>query len=130
MQSIVSPSTAPGIAAGLLSGEAAPPHAYGTRGPVGGPANSTNADSCVADSPTPSTETPPVRPPQDPPITLTLSDPAPWLAEKHLAFFRSRMLPCFPFIVFAPDTTAMQLRQDRLALFHAILTVTTFPTQE
>lgn len=40
------------------------------------------------------------------------------------------MLPCFPFINLTPDLTAWQLHQDRPILFQAILTVTTFSTQE
>ncbi|KAA8645767.1 uncharacterized protein ATNIH1004_007186 [Aspergillus tanneri] len=51
-------------------------------------------------------------------------------AEECLNFFRSRMLPCFPFINLGPDITAWHLRQDRPFLFQAIVTVTTFSTQK
>jgi hypothetical protein len=50
--------------------------------------------------------------------------------EECLVFFRSRMLPCFPFIVLAPGVTARQMRRDRPFLLQAILTVATFSTQK
>lgn len=40
------------------------------------------------------------------------------------------MLPCFPLINLAPDITAWQLHRDRPILFQAIVTITTFSTQE
>lgn len=57
------------------------------------------------------------------------SDLSPHQVEESLRFFRSRMLPCFPFIKLAPDITAWQLHQDRPFLLQAILVVTTFSTQ-
>jgi len=54
---------------------------------------------------------------------------SPLRAGESLYFFRTRMLPCFPFLVLGPEITAQQLRQDRPILFHAIITVTTFSTQ-
>lgn len=51
-------------------------------------------------------------------------------ADDRLSFFRSRMLPFFPFIDLTPDMTSWYLRQSRPFLFQAIHTVTTFSTQE
>ncbi|KAH8427733.1 uncharacterized protein LDX57_005442 [Aspergillus melleus] len=51
-------------------------------------------------------------------------------AEERLDFFRSRMLPSFPFIHLTPDMTSWYLRQNRPVLFQAINTVTSFSTQE
>lgn len=51
-------------------------------------------------------------------------------ADDRLSFFRSRMLPFFPFIDLTPDMTSWYLRQNRPFLFQAIHTVTTFSTQE
>lgn len=50
--------------------------------------------------------------------------------DERLDFFRSRMLPCFPFIDFTPDMTNSYLRQNRPFLLQAIHTVTIFSTQE
>ncbi|KAL3480219.1 hypothetical protein BJX99DRAFT_36825 [Aspergillus californicus] len=57
---------------------------------------------------------------------------SPWpnQADERLNFFRSRMLPFFPFIDLTPDMTSWYLRQHRPFLFQAIHTVTTFSTQE
>lgn len=49
--------------------------------------------------------------------------------EKSLAFFRTRMLPYFPFIHLPTDIGAHQLSRDRPFLFQAIVTVTTFSTR-
>ncbi|KAF7593588.1 hypothetical protein BBP40_011208 [Aspergillus hancockii] len=62
--------------------------------------------------------------------SLSPSAPSPDQADERLNFFRSRMLPYFPFIDLTPDMTAGYLRQNRPFLFHAIHTVTTFSTQE
>ncbi|OKP08281.1 hypothetical protein PENSUB_5648 [Penicillium subrubescens] len=51
-------------------------------------------------------------------------------ADERLNFFRSRMLPFFPFIDLTPNMTTWYLRQNRPFLFQAIHTVTTFSTQE
>ncbi|KAJ6119131.1 hypothetical protein N7523_003411 [Penicillium sp. IBT 18751x] len=51
-------------------------------------------------------------------------------ADERLSFFRSRMLPFFPFIDLTPNMTGWYLRQNRPFLFQAIHTVTTFSTQE
>ncbi|KAJ5430738.1 hypothetical protein N7491_007754 [Penicillium cf. griseofulvum] len=61
---------------------------------------------------------------------LSPSAPSPNQAEERLNFFRSRMLPFFPFINLTPDMTSWYLRQNRPFLFQAIHTVTTFSTQE
>lgn len=96
------------------------------RGTTSGSAGGIPAQSIIENL-TPPTATPPNEQLHRNP---ELSDPSPWQAEEHLDFFRSRMLPYFPFIVLPRDTTASQLRQDRPVLFQAILTVTTFSTQE
>ncbi|KAI1348269.1 hypothetical protein F5Y01DRAFT_292594 [Xylaria sp. FL0043] len=89
--------------------------------------NSTRTASSIGDQPTPQSD----KVSHD--IT-SLSGPLSIIsrtqAEKCLDFFRSRMLPCFPFIDLAPSLTAEQLRQNRPFLFQAILTVTTFSTQK
>ncbi|RDW76677.1 fungal specific transcription factor domain-containing protein [Aspergillus mulundensis] len=50
--------------------------------------------------------------------------------DERLDFFRSKMLPSFPFIDLTPDMTSWYLRQNRPLLYQAICTVTTFSTQE
>lgn len=50
--------------------------------------------------------------------------------DEQINFFRSRMLPSFPFINLTPDMTSWYLRQSRPVLYQAIQTVTTFSTQE
>ncbi|CAG7938481.1 unnamed protein product [Penicillium nalgiovense] len=50
-------------------------------------------------------------------------------ADERLGFFRSRMLPYFPFIDLTPDMTSSYLRQNRPFLFQAIQTVAIFSTQ-
>ncbi|CAI7653043.1 unnamed protein product [Penicillium glandicola] len=61
---------------------------------------------------------------------LSPSTPSPNQADERLNFFRSRMLPSFPFINLTPDMTSWYLRQNKPFLFQAIHTVTTFSTQE
>ena len=56
--------------------------------------------------------------------------PLPNQADERLDFFRSQMLPYFPFINLTPDMTSSYLRQNRPFLFQAIYTVTIFSTQE
>ncbi|KAL2695180.1 hypothetical protein AAEP93_003933 [Penicillium crustosum] len=62
--------------------------------------------------------------------SLPSSMPLPNQADERLDFFRSRMLPYFPFINLTPDMTSSYLRQNRPFLFQAIYTVTIFSTQE
>ncbi|RHZ48793.1 uncharacterized protein CDV56_105380 [Aspergillus thermomutatus] len=62
--------------------------------------------------------------------SLSTPAPSPNQADERLDFFRSRMLPSFPFIDLTPDMTSRYLRQNRPFLFQAIHTVTTFSTQE
>ncbi|KAH8892008.1 hypothetical protein GQ53DRAFT_794145 [Thozetella sp. PMI_491] len=50
--------------------------------------------------------------------------------EAHLHLFRSRMLPCLPFIHLSPDVTAQQLRKDRPFLLHSIAAVTVPSTRQ
>ncbi|KAI1734529.1 hypothetical protein F4680DRAFT_437822 [Xylaria scruposa] len=93
-------------------------------------ANSTSANSSVGDQPTPTSETAPTAPGHVVSVPLSLSNISHIQAHKSLDFFRSKMLPCFPFINLAPELTAEQLQQNRPFLFQAILTVTTFSTQK
>ncbi|OJJ45055.1 hypothetical protein ASPZODRAFT_153355 [Penicilliopsis zonata CBS 506.65] len=65
-----------------------------------------------------------------PTTTTSFVDPSSKEAAESLEFFRSRMLPCFPFINLRPETTAWGLHRDRPFLLQAILTVTTFSTQK
>ncbi|KAJ5606764.1 hypothetical protein N7537_003383 [Penicillium hordei] len=62
--------------------------------------------------------------------SLPSSVPSPNQADERLDFFRSRMLPYFPFINLTPDMTSSYLRHNRPFLFQAIYTVTIFSTQE
>ncbi|OQD92492.1 hypothetical protein PENSOL_c041G03361 [Penicillium solitum] len=62
--------------------------------------------------------------------SLPSSVPSPNQADERLDFFRSRMLPYFPFISLTPDMTSSYLRQNRPFLFQAIYTVTIFSIQE
>lgn len=65
--------------------------------------------------------------PDDPlsPLNISLAE-----AEDRLDFFRHKMLPFFPFIDITPDMTIWHLRQSRPFLLRAILTITTFSTQD
>ncbi|KAL4900319.1 hypothetical protein BDW74DRAFT_170898 [Aspergillus multicolor] len=64
------------------------------------------------------------------PIFLSTPAPSPNQADERLNFFRSKVLPSFPFIDLTPDMTTWYLRQNRPLLYQAICTVTTFSTQE
>ncbi|KAI1145568.1 hypothetical protein F4825DRAFT_443547 [Nemania diffusa] len=94
--------------------------------------NSTHTNSSIGDQPTPASasDTAPAAPQNTISVSPSLSDISHIQAEKSLDFFRSRMLPSFPFINLTPDITAEQLRRNRPCLFRAILTVTTFSTQK
>jgi hypothetical protein len=99
------------------------------------PASSAGTNPTTGDGPTPATEPSPTAPPRSIPLSLSqyspyLADPSSDQAEECLNIFRSRMLPCFPFINIPPGLTAWQLRQDRPFLFKAIVTATSFSTQE
>ncbi|KAE8334571.1 hypothetical protein BDV24DRAFT_156749 [Aspergillus arachidicola] len=50
--------------------------------------------------------------------------------DGRLDYFRTRMLPYFPFIDLPPEMTTQYLRQNRPFLLRAIYTVTTFSNQE
>ncbi|PIG83065.1 C6 transcription factor [Aspergillus arachidicola] len=50
--------------------------------------------------------------------------------DGRLEYFRTRMLPYFPFIDLPPEMTTQYLRQNRPFLLRAIYTVTTFSNQE
>ncbi|CEL11281.1 Putative C6 transcription factor [Aspergillus calidoustus] len=60
------------------------------------------------------------------------STPSPSLTQidDQLEFFRTRMLPSFPFLDLGPAMTSGYLRQHRPFLLRAIHTVTTFSTNE
>jgi hypothetical protein len=62
--------------------------------------------------------------------SIATASPLPNQADERLDFFRSRMLPYFPFIDLTPDMTSSYLRQNRPFLFQAIQTVAIFSTQE
>jgi hypothetical protein len=64
------------------------------------------------------------------PYSLSPSVPSANQPDERLNFFRSRMLPSFPFLNLTPDMTSWYLRQNRPFLLQAIHTVTTFSTQE
>ncbi|KAJ5654301.1 hypothetical protein N7490_001304 [Penicillium lividum] len=64
------------------------------------------------------------------PHSLPPSVPSANQPDERLDFFRSRMLPSFPFLNLTPDMTSWYLRQNRPILIQAIHTVTTFSTQE
>ncbi|KAL4780363.1 C6 transcription factor [Aspergillus varians] len=51
-------------------------------------------------------------------------------SDKRLNFFRTQMLPSFPFLDLTAATTSRHLRQTRPFLLQAIQTVTTFSTQD
>jgi hypothetical protein len=106
-------ASVPGIAVGLPS-----------------QANSAPSNPSVGDGLTPATDSASVPQPPAALYSIPILEISAARAEECLAFFRTRMLPNFPFISFPPDMTAVRLRQDRPALFHAILTVTTFSTQK
>ena len=132
MQSIVSPSGPSAEILRLLNEGSLSPS---TSGPNGSPENSISTNPSISEVPTPATGPPPVASARTNPFSashhsLSPSDISPTQAEECVDFFRSRMLPCFPFINLAPDITAWQLQQDRPFLFQAIITVTTFSTQK
>ncbi|KAJ5733695.1 hypothetical protein N7493_002481 [Penicillium malachiteum] len=64
------------------------------------------------------------------PYSLSPSFPLANQPDERLNFFRSRMLPSFPFLNLTPDMTSRYLRQNRPFLLQAIHTVTAFSTQE
>lgn len=82
------------------------------------------AGSIVTVSPQPNALLQPHQYPPSPNTPLLIQ------ADECLSFFRSRMLPFFPFINLTPNMTTWYLRQSRPFLFQAIHTVTTFSTQE
>ncbi|KAH8646825.1 putative C6 transcription factor [Xylariales sp. PMI_506] len=77
---------------------------------------------------TPGTDTSPAALSATDPFSPFGSDMTPRQMEESLQFFRSRMLPSFPFIHLDPEVSAWQLHHDRPFLLRAILTVTTFST--
>ncbi|KAK2762624.1 hypothetical protein FQN54_000797 [Arachnomyces sp. PD_36] len=105
-----------------LNGDGMPPFTPYSNGALGNPANTNLGLSPASSNPNPifgSHHYSPYTP-----------APSPDQADERLHFFRSRMLPSFPFIHLTPDMTSWYLRQNRPFLFQAIQTVTTFSTQE
>lgn len=93
-----------------------------TSGPNDTPANVIGTSQSISGVPTPGT---------DPsPLVQSPSEPSSHQTEESLEFFRSQMLPYFPFINLTPDITAWHLRQNRPFLLQAILAVTTFSSQK
>ncbi|KAF2092450.1 hypothetical protein NA57DRAFT_50220 [Rhizodiscina lignyota] len=64
--------------------------------------------------------------PPSPPLYEPKTDEA----EGYLDLFRTRMLPCFPFIFMPPSVNAEQLRRERPFLFRAIVAVATSSTKQ
>ncbi|KAI0465969.1 hypothetical protein F4859DRAFT_499364 [Xylaria cf. heliscus] len=91
---------------------------------------STGTNTSVDDQPTPASDIVSTAPGHTLSIPPSLSTVSHSEAEKSLDFFRSRMLPCFPFIDLNSEITAVQLQQNRPFLLKAILTVTTFSTRK
>ncbi|KAH6646095.1 hypothetical protein BKA67DRAFT_93833 [Truncatella angustata] len=90
---------------------------------AGIPTNSTSTSSSIIEEPM---QTTPLHPNSS---LQLLSDPLSNQAEECLVFFRSQMLPCFPFINFSQEITARQLHHERPFLYQAILAVTTFSSR-
>ncbi|KAF2813174.1 uncharacterized protein BDZ99DRAFT_251042 [Mytilinidion resinicola] len=132
VQSIVSSSGSSAEALRLLNEERIP---SSTAGPNDTPANSISTNPSISGVPTPATDPSPLAQAHTDPCSPSQyspspSEPSPRQAEECLSFFRSRMLPYFPFINLTPDIAAWQLRHTRPFLFQAILVVTTFSTQK
>lgn len=120
MKSIVGSSASSAKLAALLSGGDA---SSSTPSLTGILADSTSTNSSIGEGPRPATP-----PYADESLPVSYA-PFPLQAEESLNFFRSQMLPCFPFIDLSTVVTATQLHQDRQFLWQAILTVTAFSTQ-
>jgi hypothetical protein len=132
MQSMAGSSGSSAEILGLLNEERIP---LSTSSLDDTPANSISTNPSISRVPTPATDPSPlVQAHIDLPALFPYSPspPEPSLreAEECLEFFRSQMLPYFPFINLTPDITAWQLHQNRPFLFQAILTITTFSTQK
>ncbi|KAI1122064.1 putative C6 transcription factor [Nemania abortiva] len=127
MQSVIS-SSGPAVQLdGFLNGESI---SLSTSDLTDTQPNSTHTNSSIGDQPTPASDTAPAAAQDTISVSPSLSDISPVQARESLEFFRSRMLPCFPFINLTPDITAEQLRRSRPFLFQAIFTVTTFSTHK
>ncbi|KAL2136856.1 hypothetical protein VTI74DRAFT_582 [Chaetomium olivicolor] len=118
MQSVVSSSGSPADVLELLMQESM---SNSTAGAKSTPSNSSGPSPDRGDGPTPASG--------EIAMPNLIHGFSPTEAEESLDFFRSKMLPCFPFLTLAPTLTASQLRNDRPVLFEAILTITTFSTQ-
>jgi hypothetical protein len=108
-----------------------------TSGPDDSLENSTGTKPSTSGIPTPTTDPCPSVQAHTDPLSLSQCSPSPSessqrqaVEEDCLNFFRSRMLPCFPFINLTPDIAAWQLQQNRPFLFQAILAVTVFSTEK
>lgn len=127
MQSIVGSSGVSIEALRLLSS---------TSGSDGSPENSIGTKPSTSGGPTPSTNPSPLVQTHTDPLSPSQGASSPSessprrTVEDCLDFFRSRMLPCFPFINLTADMPAWELQENRPFLFQAILTVTTFSTEK
>ncbi|KFY95409.1 hypothetical protein V500_02801 [Pseudogymnoascus sp. VKM F-4518 (FW-2643)] len=132
MQSIAGPSGFSTEIRQLLNEEMIP---LSTSGLNDTPANSISTNPSISGVPTPVTDPSPsaqsridlFSPFQYSPSPSGLSSRQ---EEECLKFFRSQMLPYFPFINLNPDIQAWKLHQNRPFLFQAILAVTTFSTEK
>ncbi|OBT44962.1 hypothetical protein VE00_04100 [Pseudogymnoascus sp. WSF 3629] len=129
MQSMAGSSGSSAEILGLLNEERIP---LSTSGLNDTPANSISTNPSISSVPTPATDPSPLVHSRIDLFSHSPSPPEPSLreAEECLEFFRSQMLPYFPFINLTPDITAWQLHKTRPFLFQAIFTVTTFSTQK
>ncbi|KAK4237808.1 hypothetical protein C8A03DRAFT_15696 [Achaetomium macrosporum] len=135
LQAVI-PSGSPADVLQLLSEQGVSKSAAGSED-INTPTNSAGTfagSSTLAEHlPTPTSQTgkTPTAPPHSSQTSLPYPDVSPTEveAEKSLAFFRSEMLPSFPFLQLPPTITANQIRSDRPILFQAIVTVSTFSTQ-
>lgn len=131
MQSVINSQSPAAILQPFVSDEIV---SNSTAGSGGAPNNGTCASSNTGAS-TPASGIPSTGPSHSDGTSLSQhSSPHAYLspaeAERSLAFFRSKMLPSFPFIDLPLTLTASQLRQDRPIFFQAIVTVTTLSIQQ
>ncbi|OBT78006.1 hypothetical protein VF21_03127 [Pseudogymnoascus sp. 05NY08] len=127
MQSIAGSSGSSAEILQLLNAERVP---LSTSGLDDTPANSSSTNPSISRVPTPATDPSPLVQARIDFGSPSPPEPSLRQAEECLEFFRSQMLPYFPFISLTPDTKAWQLHQNRPFLFQAILTITTFSTQK
>ncbi|PWY91642.1 C6 transcription factor [Aspergillus sclerotioniger CBS 115572] len=115
------------------SGAVPPIHGHGVSQPFPFNTSSSNATGVgFGEGPTTADSSATVSPTSNPVLQYP-NYPSPALSsqeDEQIEYFRSRMLPCFPFIYFTPNMTSRYLREHRPCLLQAIHTITTFSTQE